>query len=154
MGEDLGFEAGTGTRKARLDAAISSRSSHSTVDIWAYATRAITDKAGFSLAIDQSTVRIGTVDLLGTLGTQAKADVNAEVVDVLRTDTLTELALGAPVAQPALDRAIMFIYMDMRNKITQTGSLRTIFNDAGTAIIKSTLSDDGTTFTKEEYISA
>ena len=34
-----------------LDAAITTRSSHSAADVWAVATRALTDKAGFSLAI-------------------------------------------------------------------------------------------------------
>jgi len=43
--------------------------------VWAEPTRALTDKADFSLASDQSSVTIGTVNALGT---QAKADVNAE----------------------------------------------------------------------------
>lgn len=35
---------------SRLDAAVSTRSSHTAADVWAVATRALTDKAGFSLS--------------------------------------------------------------------------------------------------------
>ena len=45
------------------------------------------DKTGFSLAADQSGVTIGTVNAFGT---QAKTDINNEVVDGLQTDTITE----------------------------------------------------------------
>lgn len=51
-------------------------------DVWSVATRAITDKAGFNLAADQSGVTVGTVNALGT---QAKADVNTEVDAALNT---------------------------------------------------------------------
>lgn len=46
MGEDASFEAGSGTRKARIDATISSRSSHAAADIWAVGTRTITALTG------------------------------------------------------------------------------------------------------------
>jgi len=46
MGEDADFEAGTGTRKSYLDAAISTRSSHAAADVWAVATRTLTGFTG------------------------------------------------------------------------------------------------------------
>lgn len=46
MGEDADFEAGVGARKGRIDAAISSRSSHAAADIWAVASRTITALTG------------------------------------------------------------------------------------------------------------
>ena len=46
MGEDADFEAGTGTRKSYLDAAISSRSSHTAEDVWAVTTRTLTGFTG------------------------------------------------------------------------------------------------------------
>ena len=132
-------------------------------DIWAYATRAITDKAGFSLAANQATVTIGTLNTyLGTVGTvlrvgslltQAKADVNAEVVDAIGTDAIAELGVGAPSATPSLKNAVMILYMDWRNQVIQTSTLRQISNDVGTVIAQSTLSDTGTIFTKTEYVS-
>jgi hypothetical protein len=121
------------------------------------------DKTGYDLNADQSGVTVGTVDvydgtvgtvnLVGTLGTQAKADVNAEVLDVVGTDTISELGVAAPSATPSLQDAVMLIYMMARNKITQTATLSQVHNDAGTVITKSTLSDDGSTFTKAEYVS-
>lgn len=56
----------TTTVAGRIDAAITSRSSHSAADVWSVATRALTDKAGFSLAADQSAVTIGTVNALAS----------------------------------------------------------------------------------------
>ncbi|RLC88048.1 MAG: hypothetical protein DRJ03_04060 [Chloroflexi bacterium] len=47
---------------SNLDVAVSTRSSHSAADVWSVATRALTDKSGFSLAADQSSVTIGTVN--------------------------------------------------------------------------------------------
>lgn len=65
-----------------LDIYILSGTGATAQQIWEYATRALTDKIGFSLIADQSGVTIGTVN---TLGTQAKADVNAEVDSALNT---------------------------------------------------------------------
>jgi hypothetical protein len=42
-------------------------STHSAADVWTATTRALTDKAGFSLAADQSAVTIGTVTTLTNL---------------------------------------------------------------------------------------
>lgn len=46
LGEDASFEGGVGARKANLDAAISSRSSHAAADIWAVGSRQITAFTG------------------------------------------------------------------------------------------------------------
>ena len=63
-------------------------STHSAADVWSVETRALTDKDGFSLASDQSGVTFGTVNALGT---QAKADVNAEVDSALEDIDLDHL---------------------------------------------------------------
>jgi len=63
-------------------------STHSAADVWSVATRALTDKDGFSLASDQSGVTFGTVNALGA---QAKADVNAEVDSALEDIDLDHL---------------------------------------------------------------
>ena len=88
--------------------------------------------------------------LIAALNDISTAEVNAEVVDVVRTDTATELA-AVPAASPALHTMVQFIYMKIRNKETSTASAATINDDAGSAIGTSTLSDDATTFTKGEY---
>jgi len=67
-------------------------------------------------------------------------------------NSITELSAGAPSATPTIFQAIMLLYMAIRNVRTSTDSLITIKNDAGTAICKASLSDDGTTFTKGELV--
>ena len=89
---------------------------------------------------------------VGSLAAQAKADVNAEVVDALATDTYAEPAQGAPAATTTLAVKINYIYKFLRNKITTTSSQISIYDDAGTTVDqKSTISDDATTFTRGEF---
>jgi len=79
-------------------------STHSAADVWSVATRALTDKSDFNLAADQSDVTIGTVNALGT---QAKADVNAEVDNALDT-----AIPGSPTADSIND------YIERIKKVT------------------------------------
>ena len=88
------------------------------------------------------------------LSAQGKTDVNAEVVDVIRTDVSSEPGVGAPTVTPTLEEMIKYLYFRLRNKTTTTSNEDAMYNDAGTKIMKATISDNGTTFTKEEYISA
>lgn len=90
----------------------------------------------------------GTV---GSLATQAKADVNAEVVDALATDTYAEPGQGAPAATATLAAKINYLYKAWRNKKTQTASTYSLFADDTTTVDqKATVSDDGTTTTVGE----
>ena len=86
----------------------------------------------------------GTDNLEINLSTQAKADVNTEVDDVLNTDTKAELA-SVPAANASLGDDIKFLAMFARNGGTHnrnTGAL-TVNNDSGTAIGTCTVSDTG-----------
>ena len=76
MGEDADFEAGTGARKARIDVAISTRSSHTAADVWGVATRTLTgftgtprsDLLGVDASFEASTgARATRIDRLGTI---------------------------------------------------------------------------------------
>lgn len=88
---------------------------------------------------------------IGSLATQAKADVNAEVVDALAVDTYAEPGQAAPPATTTLAVKIGYQYKAMRNKKTQTATQFSLYNDAGDTVDqKSTTSDDGTTFTQGE----
>jgi hypothetical protein len=89
---------------------------------------------------------------VGSLAAQAKADVNAEVVDVIRTDTIPELAQAAPAATPTVATAVMLLYQALRNEITVTSSSMTISNDAGVVITKKALADSGTQYTESEMV--
>ena len=89
----------------------------------------------------------------GDLTATMKTSVNDQVVDVIKTDTISEMAQGVPAATPTLEDAIMYIYMHWRNETTTTSSTHSLKNDAGTVIAKATISDDSTTYTKAEYVS-
>ena len=86
-------------------------------------------------------------------GTATPAEVNTEVSDVLKVDTISEMAVGVPPATPTFQELMMYLYMVWRNAGTANGSTLTVKNDAGATIAKASLSDDGTTFTKSEFIS-
>ena len=73
--------------------------------------------------------------------------VNAQVSDVLKTDTISELSVGAPAATPSFEDAIMLMYMDFRNANETTASEYRIKNNAGTNIAESDLSDAAGTTT-------
>lgn len=66
---------------------------------------------------------------------------------------IAELAQAAPTATPTIRTALMLLYMMGRNNATVTATEKGVYNDAGTKIAKSTLSDDGTTFTDGELVS-
>jgi len=134
-----------------------------TVDTVVDAIKAVTDllpNAGALsdlAAILTDTAQIGAAGAgltdLGGMSTGMKAEVNTEVADVVKTDTLAEVSQGAPPVLASLETKIAYLYTAWRNKITQTSSLQTMFADNGTtALTKATVSDDGTTATKDEVI--
>lgn len=115
-----------------------------------------TNASGFIRVVDGT--GIGEIDttsgavIAGSLGTQAKADVNAEVVDTLAVDTYAEPAQGTPPATTTLAIKIGYGYKAWRNKKTQTSSQTNLFNDDAVTIDhKSATSDDATTFSSGEY---
>jgi hypothetical protein len=75
------------------------------------------------------------------------ANINAEVKDVLFTDTTTELT-SIPSATPTMEEMIQLIYMWVRNEVTQSGSVTTLKTDAGTTLGTSATSEAGGTVTK------
>jgi hypothetical protein len=88
---------------------------------------------------------------VGSLATQAKADVNAEMVDALITDTYGE-PTGVPLATASIKDKLGWLFALSRNKITQTSTTTLLRNDADNGTIgTSSVSDDGTTFIRGEY---
>lgn len=61
---------------------------------------------------------------------------------------IAELGVATPSATPSPGAALMLLYMSLRNKLTTTSSVKSIFNNAGTAITTKALSDDGSTYTE------
>lgn len=96
-------------------------------------------------------------DEIAALNNLSAAQVNAEVVDALITDTYGEPGQGAPPATASLKDKICYLFKAWRNKLTTTSGASgqiSLYNDVGDTIDqKSVTSDDDTTFTKGEYIS-
>jgi len=146
---------------SRLDAAISACSTLTTADIVTQVGTVLNTAIPGAPTADSINERIATLDgnftstvagnLDASISTRATpAQVNTEVSDVLKTDTITEQPVGKPSATPTLEQAIGYLFMAWRNKATATSSELKYHNDAGANLCKSALSDDGTTFTREE----
>lgn len=90
---------------------------------------------------------------VGSLAAQAKTDVNAEVVDVLATDTYAEPGQGAPAATATLAAKLNYLYKSWRNKKNNDGSTTNLYaDDATTVDQKQTTSESGGTVTKGEWV--
>lgn len=121
------------------------------------------------LALDDLTQAAGAGDLAAILGDTnelqvdntpgaiaglnniSAADVNAQVLDVVATDTIAESS-GVPAANASLFAKIAWLATLARNRITQTATTTTLRNDADNGDIATSLvSDDNTTFDKKEW---
>ena len=85
---------------------------------------------------------------IAALNNLSAAEVNAQVLDVLNTDTFAELS-SIPAAATSLSNMIRLLYLLARNKTTQTTSAMTLRNSADSADIGTApVSDSSGTFTK------
>jgi hypothetical protein len=89
---------------------------------------------------------------VGSLATQAKADVNAEVVDVLNVDTYAEPGQEAPAATVSLVKKIGYLFKAWRNKKDNNGAENKLYaDDATTVDQKQSTTESGGTVTKGEW---
>jgi len=72
------------------------------------------------------------------------------VLALLNATAIPELT-SIPGPTPSLYQAIMLLYMSLRNNHTASSSQETIFNDSGASVGTSSLSDNGTTYTKGKF---
>lgn len=90
---------------------------------------------------------------VGSLAAQAKADVNAEVVDALDTDTYTTPAQGAPPASASITTMLRNLYFPFRNRSAADGNYIYFYgDDESTVLYKKQISDNGTTYTEQEAV--
>lgn len=88
---------------------------------------------------------------IAALNDLSAAEVNAEVVDALATDTYAEPGQGTPAATTSLAAKINYVYKAWRNRSTQTASQYSLYNDDATTVDqKAATSDDATTFNRGE----
>ena len=99
-----------------------------------------------SILTNQTTI----AGLITALNDLSAAQVNAEVVDVMKTDTIAEMAQQAPPTTPTFEEAVMYLYMALVHKGDVTATLKEFHNNAGAVIWKKTLSDDGTTYSEAD----
>ena len=84
--------------------------------------------------------------------TEAKQDLIQTDLNTL-TDARGEPSQGAPGVSVSFLVKIDHLYQAWRNKTTGTATLHQVFDDAGSGLVtKRTVSDDGTTYTEEEWI--
>lgn len=62
------------------------------------------------------------------------AEINAEIVDALATDTYAEPGQGTPAATTTLAAKINYMYKAWRNKKDTDGSVTNYYNDAGDTV--------------------
>lgn len=92
--------------------------------------------------------------LIAALNDLSAAEVNAEVVDALATDTRAEPGQGAPGATIALALKIDYLYKWARNKKDNDGSTTKFYADDGSTVDqKQTTSESGGTVTVGEIAS-
>jgi len=88
---------------------------------------------------------------IAALNDLSAAQVNAEVVDVIRTDTLAELG-AVPAAASTLADKINWLFMLARNQLEQTSTTATLRADNGaTAVATAAVSDNATTAQRNEW---
>lgn len=89
-----------------------------------------------------------------SLGTQAKADINAELVDVMTVDTHAEPGQGAPPATATKLQMLQYLYKNWRNLSKQSATGKELYDDAGTMVDqKTTDSDAAGVYSKGEWVS-
>lgn len=103
------------------------------------------DAAGVRSAVGLASANLDTqLDALPTA-----SEINAEVVDVLKTDTSTLPPQETPPTTPTFEEMVTYIYKFLVHKSAQDGTTLKVFNSAGTVVDhKATVTDDGTTFTR------
>lgn len=88
----------------------------------------------------------------GDLTATMKTSVKTQITDALNVDTYAEPS-SVPAATTTLVNKIGFLMAKARNKVTQTATTQLVRNDADAATIAtSTVSDDGTTFTRGKFV--
>jgi hypothetical protein len=91
---------------------------------------------------------VGSVTQAVELDSATIASINAQVVDALSVDTYAELT-SPPAATSSLKDKITWMFMMLRNKVTQTATQRELHADDNTTVVGTeSVTDDGTTYTK------
>jgi len=117
-----------------LPALITALNDLSAADVWAFATRTLTANTNLN-------------DL-------TEAQVKAQMVEVIRTDTTGEPGQETPPETTNLQKKIDYLYKFAINRMTQDSTTKQVFNNAGTVVDqKSTVDFTDPLFTDGKFIS-
>jgi hypothetical protein len=119
-----------------------------TVDTVVDAIKAVTDNLPNSGALTS----LATAASISALQDISAADVNAQVLDVLNTDTFDEPGDENPGSNVTLITKIGYLYKFLRNKTETTATRIHVYNAAESNKDQSSIiSDDGTTATRGKF---
>jgi hypothetical protein len=104
---------------------------------------------------ETDSIQTSTSGLTFTVANQVDSNVITKTGFGLASSGLDSVLVsdlaGVPTLTAKIVDAIAFLYMGLRNLRTTTASQDKVSNDSGSTIGTATVSDDGTTFTKNKY---
>jgi len=117
----------------------------------------VTTLTGHTAQTGDSFARIGAAGAsltdLGGMSSGMQTEVNNQVVDVIRTDTTSEMSQGAPPATPTFEEMVAYVYFRLRNKRVVSETEDATYDDAGTTkLFKAAVEEVSDVFTKSEYV--
>jgi len=116
----------------------------------------ITNTGGATITDDDNTANIAltvadTNELQTDWANGGRLDLILDAVLAMLDDPRAEPGQGAPAVNADMATKVDYLYKFLRNKTETTATLLSIYDDAGTTVDhKATVSDDATTFTKNE----
>ena len=100
---------------------------------------------------DINLILADTNELQTDLTDGGRLDLLIDSIISLLDDARAEPGQGAPPVNPDIVTKVDYLYKAWRNKVTQTSTTYSLFDDAGSTVDqKATVSDDGTTATRGE----
>lgn len=91
---------------------------------------------------------------LGGMSSAMQTEVNNQVVDVLKTDTVAEPTQTTPPTAPTMEEMMKYVYFRMMNKNEETATEHSVYDVAGTTkVIKADVSDSAGVLTKAAFVS-
>ena len=97
------------------------------------------------------------VGSIGSLGATAQTEVNAEVADVLKTDTIAAIGVAAPPNTPTFEEAIVYLYSALTEKVIVDVSgapdHKEFYTTGGSVAFKKVITDAASIYTEAAAVS-
>ena len=117
-------------------------------DVWDALKSAHTDAGSFGLSM--ADIEDDTNELQGDWADGGRLDLMIDTI-VAAVEAQGEPGQGNPAVSADIGTKVSYLYKWARNEVRQTSTTRSHYNDAGDTVDqKATVSDDGTTYTRQE----